>query len=112
MIQKAAMFGSDMLATGHYAKVVVAEDGSPRLFGSTDELKDQSYFLSCVKKEAFGKAMFPLSDLTKMKSEKLHLIMALFRLFQRKARISALSRVGIVISWKPSLVFPQSPGKL
>lgn len=65
MIETAEIFGAEMLATGHYAKVAISRDGFPRLFKSADALKDQSYFLSCVKKEAFAKAMFPLSGLTK-----------------------------------------------
>lgn len=65
MIEKAAFFGTGNLATGHYARVEMPENGLPKLFISTDTAKDQSYFLSLVRKEAFAKAIFPLSGLTK-----------------------------------------------
>lgn len=71
MIEKAEMLGAEMLATGHYAKVLLSKHDLPRLFKSCDSAKDQSYFLSCVKKEAFAKAMFPLSGLTKSEVRKI-----------------------------------------
>ena len=52
--------GFDALATGHYVKV---EDGF--ITEAKDASKDQSYFLSNVKKEALDKVMFPLGDMLK-----------------------------------------------
>ncbi|WP_035277182.1 tRNA 2-thiouridine(34) synthase MnmA [Desulforegula conservatrix] len=65
MIEKASFFGAGHLATGHYARAEMSGYGLPMLFSSTDTAKDQSYFLSLVRKEAFAKAIFPLSGLTK-----------------------------------------------
>jgi len=52
--------GFDALATGHYVKV---EDGF--ITEAKDESKDQSYFLSNVKKEALDKVLFPLGNMLK-----------------------------------------------
>lgn len=65
MIEKAGFFGADFLATGHYAGINWLENGMFRLLKGTDPKKDQSYFLSHVKKDAFKKTVFPLSGLTK-----------------------------------------------
>ncbi len=52
--------GFDLLATGHYAKI---EDGF--ITEAKDHTKDQSYFLSNVKKEALSSVIFPLGDMIK-----------------------------------------------
>lgn len=52
--------GSDMVATGHYAKV---QGG--KLFQAKDDNKDQTYFLYRVTTEALSKTLFPLGDYTK-----------------------------------------------
>ena len=52
--------GFDALATGHYVKI---EDGF--IAEAKDESKDQSYFLSNVKKEALDSVIFPLGDMLK-----------------------------------------------
>jgi len=49
--------GFDSLATGHYAKII---DGF--IYEAKDLSKDQSYFLSNVKKEALSSVIFPLGD--------------------------------------------------
>ncbi len=49
--------GFDYLATGHYAK---NKDGF--IYEATDKSKDQSYFLSNVKKEALDFVLFPHGD--------------------------------------------------
>ncbi len=52
--------GFDLLATGHYAKI---ENGF--IVEAKDQTKDQSYFLSNVKKEALSSVIFPLGDMIK-----------------------------------------------
>jgi len=52
--------GFDKLATGHYVKI---EEGF--ITEAKDSSKDQSYFLSNVKKEALHSVMFPLGDMYK-----------------------------------------------
>ncbi|MEK7721273.1 MAG: tRNA 2-thiouridine(34) synthase MnmA, partial [Elusimicrobiota bacterium] len=55
---------ADFLATGHYA-VIKKEDGEYGLFRGVDLLKDQSYFLHCLRKEQLDRILFPLGGLTK-----------------------------------------------
>lgn len=52
--------GFDTLATGHYVKV---ENGF--VTEAKDDTKDQSYFLSNIKKEALNTVIFPLGDMLK-----------------------------------------------
>ena len=55
--------GFDMIATGHYIKVV---DGPIRRYYKASDLnKDQSYFLAQVSKKALDKCLFPLGDIDK-----------------------------------------------
>ncbi|WP_072680086.1 tRNA 2-thiouridine(34) synthase MnmA [Arcobacter sp. LA11] len=60
MLDFAKEHGADFLATGHYAKT----DGK-FFYEADDKSKDQSYFLSQVKKEALPFMMFPLSTYKK-----------------------------------------------
>ena len=64
LLKKAEAMGFDYLATGHYAKI---EEVGGRYFlkKPKDKVKDQTYFLYPIKREAFSKILFPLADLTK-----------------------------------------------
>jgi len=52
--------GFDYLATGHYAKI---EDN--KIASAKDITKDQSYFLSNVKRDILKSVLFPLGDMLK-----------------------------------------------
>lgn len=52
--------GADMIATGHYAKVVHGEVSSLRVAKNIS--KDQTYFLYRVDEEALSKTLFPIGD--------------------------------------------------
>jgi tRNA-specific 2-thiouridylase len=58
--------GFDFLATGHYVQV---EDGFIK--EAVDKTKDQSYFLSNVKKEALNHVLFPLGGMLKVDVKKI-----------------------------------------
>lgn len=60
----AKALGAGCLATGHYARIEKAPDGF-RLLRGSDPLKDQSYFLYCLKKSALPHILFPLGAMTK-----------------------------------------------
>lgn len=53
--------GADMIATGHYARVV----RPGRLLVGLDKNKDQSYFLYRVTSEALSRTLLPIGELTK-----------------------------------------------
>ncbi len=65
MLKEAFKLGADYLVTGHY--ITWQEDkelGGSILKGDVD-IRDQSYFLACVKKESLKYIRFPLAHLTK-----------------------------------------------
>jgi tRNA-specific 2-thiouridylase len=66
LMKKALGFGSEVVATGHYASIV-REKGSGRLAVSrgADLEKDQSYFLFDLSQEQLARIIFPLSGFTK-----------------------------------------------
>lgn len=64
--EHAKRLGGDLLATGHYARVV-DNNGRTELHKAKDSNKDQSYFLHAVSAEALAETVFPLGEL--MKSE-------------------------------------------
>jgi tRNA-uridine 2-sulfurtransferase len=65
MRRYARRLGGDALATGHYARLVLAAGGALQLLKARDGRKDQSYFLHAVAAEDFTDVRFPLGELTK-----------------------------------------------
>lgn len=68
-LETAVEDGADMIATGHYARVVRDKIAKPTknsyLYRAKDGNKDQSYFLYRVTDEALSKTIFPLGELEK-----------------------------------------------
>lgn len=66
LLEAARKMGYDMVATGHYARIVYAADrGRYLLRKGLDSRKDQSYFLYALKQEQLAGIIFPLGDMTK-----------------------------------------------
>ena len=59
------LYECDAVATGHYARRVVGEDGRARLHRARDTDKDQTYFLYGLRADQLEHARFPLGELTK-----------------------------------------------
>ena len=59
------MYDCDAVATGHYARRVVLDDGSVALRRAVDDDKDQTYFLYGLRQDQLADARFPLGELTK-----------------------------------------------
>ena len=57
--------GAEFVATGHYARIVVAADGSTRVARAVDPGKDQSYVLSGLRSELLPRILFPVGDYSK-----------------------------------------------
>jgi tRNA-specific 2-thiouridylase len=57
--------GADFVATGHYARIATAADGSPRIARGVDRAKDQSYVLSGLRREMLPRVLFPVGDYPK-----------------------------------------------
>jgi tRNA-uridine 2-sulfurtransferase len=66
-LDHALALGADAIATGHYARVRSAADGSARveLLKALDKAKDQSYFLHRLTQEQLAPVMFPLGSMKK-----------------------------------------------
>ncbi|MEX2185056.1 MAG: tRNA 2-thiouridine(34) synthase MnmA [Chloroflexota bacterium] len=59
------LYECDAVATGHYARRAVGDDGRARLLRARDEDKDQTYFLYGLRADQLEHARFPLGELTK-----------------------------------------------
>ncbi len=57
--------GADFVATGHYARLVHAPDGTPRVARGLDAGKDQSYVLFGLRRELLPHVLFPVGGHTK-----------------------------------------------
>ncbi len=66
LFEKAMELGAKLIASGHYARIV---DG--KLLKAVDEGKDQSYFLSSLRREYLEKILLPIGGMRKMEVLKL-----------------------------------------
>jgi len=65
LLKRGRLLGCDAIATGHYARMGVGEDGAPVLMRGVDHNKDQAYFLWGLPAEMLPRLLFPLGELTK-----------------------------------------------
>ena len=64
LLKKAESFGADLLATGHYVRLV-EENQRRKLLKGIDATKDQSYFLYRLQQKQLKHLLFPLGNATK-----------------------------------------------
>ena len=64
LLSLARDLGADCLATGHYVRRVLGDDGA-ELHRGTDPARDQSYFLFATTRDQLDYLRFPLGDLPK-----------------------------------------------
>jgi tRNA-specific 2-thiouridylase len=57
--------GADFIATGHYARIVKSEDGSPQLHRGADPEKDQAYVLHGIRRNILSHLLFPVGGYRK-----------------------------------------------
>jgi len=60
LLGRASALGFEAVCTGHYARVILRDDGTRELHRAADGAKDQSYVLAVIGAERLGLAMFPL----------------------------------------------------
>ncbi len=65
VLDRALALGFDAVATGHYARIAVADDGTRALHRAADPAKDQSYVLGVLDARQLAHAVFPLGDSVK-----------------------------------------------
>jgi tRNA-specific 2-thiouridylase len=62
VLHRALALGYDAVATGHYATLVTADDGTIEMHRAVDMGKDQSYVLGVLTQEQLAHSLFPLGD--------------------------------------------------
>ena len=72
LFNKARESGADILATGHYARVVHT-NGRIELHQAVDKDKDQSYFLYRLNQEILKNVVFPLGEIKKKQTRQIAL---------------------------------------
>lgn len=71
LVRKMNELGCDYLATGHYASIATDATGAtdhdrrPKIVTSTDDWKDQTYFLFTIDPNLIPRLMFPIGHLKK-----------------------------------------------
>ena len=65
LLDRAAAFGADRVATGHYARLDRTDPGRTMLRRGLDPAKDQSYFLFTLTQVQLAGALFPVGHLHK-----------------------------------------------
>ncbi len=71
LIKKMKELDCDFLATGHYAQVVFDENANACIQTSTDDWKDQTYFLFTIDPQIVSKLIFPIGHLKKPEVRKI-----------------------------------------
>jgi tRNA-uridine 2-sulfurtransferase len=71
LVRKMNELGCDYLATGHYAKIETGLDGQLMIATSTDDWKDQTYFLFTIDPQIIPRLMFPIGHLQKPEVRKI-----------------------------------------
>jgi tRNA-uridine 2-sulfurtransferase len=61
----AASVGAELVATGHYARLLPGDGGEPALCRGRDAGKDQSYVLFGIRRELLPRLRFPLGEYRK-----------------------------------------------
>lgn len=65
LLKTAQGLNMDKLATGHYARIEQAADGSYKLLRAADRFKDQTYFLYRLGQEQLSRLIFPIGHMVK-----------------------------------------------
>ena len=72
-LDHALRLGAQHIATGHYARVRKADDGTCQLLKGLDGSKDQSYFLHRLNQAQLARTLFPVGELRKTEVRRLAL---------------------------------------
>ncbi|MBI5674668.1 MAG: tRNA 2-thiouridine(34) synthase MnmA [Nitrospirae bacterium] len=65
LLRKAEAIGADVIATGHYARVITSDNSRTLLKKGVDSRKDQSYVLYVMTQAQLLKTVFPLGNMRK-----------------------------------------------
>ena len=65
LLDHALALGAEYMATGHYVRRQIADDGRVELLRAVDHSKDQSYVLHVLNQDKLKHALFPVGDYPK-----------------------------------------------
>ena len=65
LIDYMEQINADILVTGHFIKLLINKNNSGEIYRGSNQIRDQSYFLSMVRKSSLNKIRFPLSNMSK-----------------------------------------------
>jgi tRNA-specific 2-thiouridylase len=71
LLEQALALGADFLATGHYARKRLRDDGKFELLRGVDHAKDQTYVLHVLTQERLSHALFPVGEHNKTEIRRL-----------------------------------------
>ena len=71
LLRRARYLGADLLATGHYARIVEGSGGTRALVKGVDHTKDQSYALFNLTQGLLRRLLFPIGHYTKEETRRL-----------------------------------------
>jgi len=71
LFEYAEQIGAEFVATGHYARLVAADNGQIALCRGIDPSKDQSYMLFDIEREWLPRIKFPVGEYNKKKIRQL-----------------------------------------
>ena len=71
LLENALALDADYLATGHYARIHQADDGTYQLKKGVDDHKDQSYVLSVMGQHELSRTLFPIGEYPKTQTREL-----------------------------------------
>ena len=65
LMERAELMDADVVATGHYAQIGIADDGGRSLLRGADVMKDQSYVLYNLRQDQLQRLSFPVGGYSK-----------------------------------------------
>ena len=65
LMERAELMDADIVATGHYARIGIEQDGRRTLLRGADTLKDQSYVLYNLRQDQMRRLAFPVGSYSK-----------------------------------------------
>ena len=71
ILQKADQIGAEYVATGHYARLKIAQDGLSQIWKAADPAKDQSYMLTFLTQSMLTRTVLPLGEFSKPEIRKI-----------------------------------------
>ncbi len=71
LLEEALALDADFMATGHYVRTLLKDDGEIQLLRGVDKGKDQAYVLHVLTQEQLKKSLFPVGDYPKVEIREL-----------------------------------------